>query len=72
MTHVILIFLIIISIYSVYGTWFKDWARKHYEIGYIPGPKSLNTYKIMLKVYTLLVLLGVITMYVLFVTGAFN
>ncbi len=67
MEHVILI-AILISLIVVYGAFFKDWAKKIYDIGFIPGPKNLRAYIWTYRGLTLFASLLVITLYILKLT----
>ncbi len=65
--HLILIPILILLI-VVYGAFFKDWAKRNYEIGFIPGPKDLRTYIWTFRGLTLFALLLLITLYILNLT----
>jgi len=64
--HLIFIPIIIWLAYVVYAAWFKDWAKKHYEMGFrIPGPTSLPGYILTYRVIVVLSLLCIIILYIL-------
>jgi hypothetical protein len=67
--HLVFIPLIILVSWVVYGAWFKDWAKRHHEIGFMPGPKNLRAYIWTFRGLTVLVLIMMITFYVLILTG---
>jgi hypothetical protein len=59
---------ILLSLVTVYGAFFKDWAKKQYEKGFIPGPKDLHAYIWTFRGLTLFALLLLITLYILSLT----
>ena len=69
MVHFIFIPLIVLMLWMVYGAFFRNWAKKHYESGFRPGPKDLHAYTREYQVEVILALLFVIIIYVLIITG---
>ena len=68
--HLIFISIIIWLSYVVYAAWFKDWAKRHYEMEFkIPGPKSLPGYIRTYRAMVVLSLLGMIALYILILAG---
>lgn len=67
--HLVFIPLILLALVGIYGIWFKDWAKRNYEIGFIPGPKSLQAYIWTLRGLTIFGLLLIITIYILILKG---
>jgi hypothetical protein len=57
---------------AVYGFWFKDWAKREYKRGFLPGPKNLRAFTIMYKIHTLFGLLVFITFFILLITGVLD
>jgi hypothetical protein len=70
--HLLLIFAIIMLGIAAYLAWFKDDAKRQYKRGFVPGPKNIHAYTILYKGFTLFILLGIITMYILGITGVFD
>jgi hypothetical protein len=67
--HLVFIPLIILSLWVVYGAWFRGWAKKHYEIGFMPGPSNLRAYIWTFRGLTVVGLIMMITFYVLALMG---
>lgn len=67
--HLYFIPLIFIALWAVYGVWVKDWATRHYKMGFIPGPKNLHAYIWTLRGLVVVALLLIITLYILILTG---
>jgi hypothetical protein len=58
-----------------YFTFFKDLAKQHWERNNWVGafmPKDLRSYRQNFKVIVVIVLLGSIALYILFITGVFD
>jgi uncharacterized membrane protein len=64
--------IIVITYFGVYKAWFKDAARKQYEWGFIPGPKSLAAYIICYRVFITVLWMFLIVMYILGMIGVFQ
>jgi hypothetical protein len=54
---------ILLFILVAYGIFFKDWAKKNYEIGFIPGPRNLRAYIWTMRVSVILMLAFLIFIY---------
>jgi hypothetical protein len=73
MIHFITIPLIIFLSYIVYATYFKDWAKKHWESGgkWAPFmPEDERSFIRVFKVVVIITLIFIITLYILILTGA--
>ncbi len=72
--NVSLVVFIITSLYIVYGVWHKDLAKRNYEYSkrffpsFLIWPKDLSNYTRIFKLLSLLLLIGFLVLYMLFIT----
>jgi hypothetical protein len=67
--HIFFILFIILISWGVYEAFFKDLAKRQYEMGFMPGPKNFRAYTWALRELLIALLLLLITFYILFIAG---